>query len=260
MTNRHSFIRGEGREPYLDAAALQLRDHVRIRTRIRDEHVQLFHPGDQRDVPAQQLGRIGDRDHLTGDGDHLRIELGLGKMRRHHAALGVQSVGTQEQAVRLQVREGGLRHVSRQRIGLRPQNAAGHDEPHGWDIRQQRGDVQGIGDDVDRLHLQPANLFRDLGGGGARIENDGFAVLNQGRRDLGNAHLLGMVARLLHGDGLVVVLPPQQAPSRAATASTSSPARAPSPMENSKRDAGAQAGGGNCSAMRVPRTGSRVRC
>ena len=43
-------------EAYLDAAALQFCDHVGVRSRIGDQHVQLLDARDERDVSALQFG------------------------------------------------------------------------------------------------------------------------------------------------------------------------------------------------------------
>jgi hypothetical protein len=59
---------------------------------------------DQRDVSAQQLGGIGDRDDLARDRDHPGIELRFGQVGRHHAALGIEAVGAEKQTIGVQIR------------------------------------------------------------------------------------------------------------------------------------------------------------
>jgi len=44
---------------------------------------------------------------------------------------------------------------------IRDAGCAGHDQAHRTARRRAHGDVQGVGDDIDRLDVEPANLFRD---------------------------------------------------------------------------------------------------
>jgi hypothetical protein len=101
-------------------------------------------------------------------------------------------------------------HVARQRVRFGAQYAARHDQPHRRDLGENHGDIQGVGDHVDRPDFKPANLLGDLGGGGAGIEDDRLAVLNQRRRGLGDAHLLRMVQGALDDERLIVVILAQQ--------------------------------------------------
>jgi len=60
-------------------------DRLRGRGTIGDEQVNLFDLGDERDVAADELGRVGDHHDLLRDPDHLGVELGFLQMRGHDA-------------------------------------------------------------------------------------------------------------------------------------------------------------------------------
>jgi hypothetical protein len=56
------------------------------------------------------------------------------------------------------------------------------------------------------------NLLGDLGGGGAGVQDHGLAVFDERCGDLRDAHLLGVMQRLLDGEGPVVVIRRSSAP------------------------------------------------
>jgi hypothetical protein len=91
-----------------------------------------------------------------------------------------------------------------------PQQTARDDEIDERGARQQHGHIQRIRDDVDRIELEPAHLPRDLGGRGARIEDDRFTFTDEFERCRGDAHFFGAMQRLLDVDRHLVAVASRQ--------------------------------------------------
>ena len=188
----------------LDAGSLHVVLEIGGDARVRDDRVDLVERCDVDETPAAELAGVEDGDHLLGGIDHRLVEAGLLEVRCGDAVLDADRVHAEEELVAIEILERRLGEHAHGGVGDRAHLAAQGNDAEAVVVVERDGDVEGVRDDCQVV--EAFEVLGDLHRGGAGIEDDGLAVGDHLRGELGEQLLLAGVQVLLLADRHVVVV------------------------------------------------------